>query len=209
MMIPDQTHCLAAMLASYSIPIGVVWWNYRKCKSTSISQIICRNRIVVIVSMAVMAAVTCMYELQRTTNEETMAWHNCGFACIIALLFSIFSLVLVDETHFAHHVFATIGFGAIIVFTCVHSVLVQTPMCAAIAATQFAACAHIMHRRGSNGDIFWGEVAFISAFFIFYLYLHAHQLHDHKMLDSAAICSSVSDVGNSMENRILSAPLSL
>jgi len=32
---------------------------------------------------------------------------------------------------------------------------------------------------------------------------------DHKMLDRAAICSSVSDVGKSMENRILSAPLSL
>ena len=31
----------------------------------------------------------------------------------------------------------------------------------------------------------------------------------HKMLDSAAICSSVSDVGNTTENRILSAPPSL
>jgi hypothetical protein len=31
----------------------------------------------------------------------------------------------------------------------------------------------------------------------------------HKMLDSAAICSSVSDVGSSIENRIFSAPPSL
>ena len=74
--------------------------------------------------------------------------------------------------HFAHHVFAVLGFGAIIGFTCVHAILLQTPVCAAVAAVQFAACAHITHRHGSNGDIFWGEVAFIGVFALFYLHLH-------------------------------------
>jgi hypothetical protein len=166
---------LAAMIASYAVSIGIVWHNYKTQKAVSISQIICKNRMGVISSMAVMAVATCMYESQRAKNassSEDAHWHNYGFACIGTLLFCIFSLVLVDESHFAHHVFATIGFGAIIVFTCVHAALVQTPICAAVAATQFAACAHIMHRHGSNGDIFWGEVVFIGAFCIFYLYLH-------------------------------------
>jgi hypothetical protein len=165
---------LAAMIASYAVSIGIVWHNYKIQKAPSISQIICKNRVGVIGSMAVMGVTTCMYEHQRAkhASAEDAYWHNCGFSCIVALLICIFLLVLFDETHFAHHVFATIGFGAIIVFTCVHAALVQTPICAAVAATQFAACAHMMHRRGSTGDIFWGEVIFIGAFCIFYLYLH-------------------------------------
>jgi hypothetical protein len=170
----DSNSLLAVMLASYAIPIWIVWHNYRMSKSTSISQIICRNQTIVIASMAVMAAATCAYEYQRVkhVHPEDVHLHNGGFACIVLLLFCIFSLVAIDETHFAHHVFAVLGFGAIIGFTCVHAILLQTPVCAAVAAVQFAACAHITHRHGSNGDIFWGEVAFIGVFALFYLHLH-------------------------------------
>ena len=57
-MNPDSNVLLAAMIASYAIPIGVVWGNYRMNESTSISQIICRNQTTVLASMAVMAAAT-------------------------------------------------------------------------------------------------------------------------------------------------------
>lgn len=201
---------LAAMLASYAVSIGIVWHDYKMQKAVSISQIICKNRMGVIGSMAVMAVATCMYESQRSKNasSEDANLHKIGFACIVSLLICIFSLVSIDESHAVHYVFAVLGFGAIIGFTLVHAVLVQTPICAAVAATQFAACAHIIHRHGSNGDIFWGEVVFIGAFGLFYLYLH-YCACNQRMVDSAAICSSVSEVGSSMENRILSAPLSL
>ena len=173
----DSNVLLAAMIASYAIPIGVVWGNYRMNESTSISQIICRNQPTVLASMAVMAAATCMYEHQRVKHapRADVHLHNYGFACIVLLLFCIFSLVSIDEKHIAHHVFAALGFGAIIGFTCVHAVLLQTPMCAAVFAIQFASCAHITHTHsysGGGGDIFWGEVAFIGAFALFYFYLH-------------------------------------
>ena len=206
-MQPESNALLAVMLSSYAIPIGVVWHHYRKHSATSVSQIICKNKGVVLGSMAVMAVATCAYEYQRANHArpEDVYLCNCGFACIVLLLFCIFSLVSVDESHFAHYVFAALGFVAIIGFTWVHSALIQTPVCAAVAAVQFAACAHITHE--SNGDIFWGEVAFIGAFALFYLYIHYHCTQ--RMADSAAICSSVSDVGNSTWNRILSAPPSL
>jgi len=206
---------LAAMLASYSVSIGIVWYNYKIEKAVSISQIICKNKISVVCSMLVMAVPTCMYEYQRLKhayNQEDAYWCSCGFACIITLLGSIFSLVLFDETYLIHYVFATIGFCAIMGFTFAHFILIQTPICAAVVATQFASCAYIMHRHGSNGDIFWGESTFIFAFFVFYLYLHWNwnlNYNTQSMLDNAAICSSVSEVGNSMENRIFNAPLSL
>jgi hypothetical protein len=171
----DSNVLLAVMIASYAIPIGVVWCNYRMNESTSISQIICRNQSTVLASMAVMAAATCMYEHQRVKHAPpaNVHLHNYGFACIVLLLFCIFSLVSIDEKHIAHHVFAVLGFGAIIGFTCVHAVLLQTPMCAAVFAIQFASCAHITHSySGGGGDIFWGEVAFIGAFALFYFYLH-------------------------------------
>jgi len=206
----DSNALLAAMIASYAIPIGVVGWNYRNFKSTSISQIICKNQALVLGSMACMAAATCAYEHRRikhAANDYVVGLYKVGFACIVLLLFCIFSLVSIDETHFVHYVFAVLGFSAILAFTWVHSALIQTPVCAAVAAVQFAACAHIAHRHESNGDIFWGEVAFIGAFALFYFYLHScsHQ----RMADSAAICSSVSDVGNSTENRSFSEPPSL
>lgn len=208
-MKPELNALLAVMLSSYAIPIGVVWHHYSKCNATSVSQIICKNKGAVLGSMAVMAAATCAYEHQRANHArpEDVYLCNCGFACIVLLLFCIFSLVSVDESHFAHHVFAALGFVAIIAFTWVHSALIQTPVCAAVAAVQFAACAHITHE--SNGDIFWGEVAFIGAFALFYLYLHYHCTCNQRMAESAAICSSVSEVGNTTENRILSAPPSL
>jgi len=210
MMLTDSNALLAAMIASYAVPIGVVGWNYSNFKSTSISQIICKNQGAVLGSMACMAAATCAYEHRRikhAANAHVVGVYKVGFAFILLLLFCIFSLVSIDETHIMHHVFAALGFSAIIAFTWVHSALIQTPVCAAVAAVQFAACAHIVHRHESNGDIFWGEVAFIGAFALFYFYLHycTHQ----RMADSAAICSSVSDVGNSTWNRILSAPPSL
>ena len=106
--------------------------------------------------------------LPNTCICTTVDLHALFYCCSA---FSL-SLVSIDENHFAHYVFAVVGFGAIIVFTCLHSILLQTPACAAVAAIQFAACAHIVHRHGSNGDIFWGEVAFIGAFALFYLHLH-------------------------------------
>ena len=174
MMPTDSNALLAAMIASYAVPIGVVGWNYSNFKSTSISQIICKNQGAVLGSMACMAAATCAYEYKRVKHAppEDVHLHNGGFACVVLLLFCIFSLVAIDETHFVHYVFAVLGFGAMFGFTCVHSILLQTPVCAAVAAIQFAACAHITHRHGSNGDIFWGEVAFIGAFALFYLHLH-------------------------------------
>jgi hypothetical protein len=207
MMPRDSNALLAAMIASYAIPIGVVGWSYSNFKFTSISQIICKHPALVLGSMACMAAATCAYEHRRIKHAaacHVVGLYKIGFACIVLLLFCIFSLVSIDETHFVHYAFATLGFGAIVGFTCVHSILLQTPVCAAVAAVQFAACAHVMHRSATDGDIFWGEVAFIGAFALFYFYLHyfTHQ----RMADSAAICSSVSDVGNSIENRILRAP---
>ena len=177
----DANSLLALMLVSYAIPIGCVCHNYRMSKSTSISQIICRNQTTVFASMAVMAAATCAYECQRVKHvhleDVHLHLHHGGFACIVLLLFCIFSLVSIDETHFAHYVFAVVGFGAMLGFTCVHAILLQTPVCAAVAAIQFAACAHITHRHGSNGDIFWGEVAFIGTFALFYFYLHYYNYY--------------------------------
>ena len=170
----DSNSLLSVMLVSYAIPIWIVWHNHRMSNSTSISQIICKNQGAVLGSMACMAAATCAYEYKRVKHAppEDVHLHNGGFACVVLLLFCIFSLVAIDETHFVHYVFAVLGFGAMFGFTCVHSILLQTPVCAAVAAIQFAACAHITHRHGSNGDIFWGEVAFIGAFALFYLHLH-------------------------------------
>lgn len=180
MMLTDSNALLAAMIASYAVPIGVVGWNYSNFKSTSISQIICKNQGAVLGSMACMAAATCAYEHRRikhAANAHVVGVYKVGFAFIVLLLFCIFSLVSIDETHIMHHVFAALGFSAIIAFTWVHSVLIQTPVCAAVAAVQFAACAHIVHRHESNGDIFWGEVAFIGAFALFYFYLHLGELN--------------------------------
>ena len=61
----DSNSLLAVMLASYAIPIWIVWHNHRMSNSTSISQIICRNQGAVLGSMACMAAATCAYEYQR------------------------------------------------------------------------------------------------------------------------------------------------
>lgn len=209
-LISNPDALLAAMLATYAIPIGTVWREYTKCHATSVSQIICKNKCIVIVSMTLMAIATCMYERQRMNRaqNEYKFLHKIGFACIGLLLACIFSLVSIDEIHFAHSVFAVMGFAAIIGFTWVHACFIQTPTCAGVVALQFASCAHVMHRSGQNGDIFWGEVAFIGAFAFFYLYLHWRYNHD-RMSDSAAICTSVSDAGNTIENRILSAPVSL
>jgi hypothetical protein len=208
-LIANPDALLAAMLATYAIPIGTVWREYTKCHATSVSQIICKNKCIVIGSMALMAIATCMYEHQRMKRapKECKHLHNIGFACIVLLLACIFSLVSIDEIHFAHSAFAVMGFAAIVGFTWVHACFIQTPACAGVIAMQFASCAHITHRSSQNGDIFWGEVAFIGAFAVFYLYLHWEYNHD-RMPDSAAICSSVSDAGNAMENRILSAPVS-
>jgi hypothetical protein len=163
---------LAIMLVSYAIPIGIVW--YQCARATSVSQIICKNKTGIIAAMAVMAIATCAYEHQRVkcASIEHAHLHKIGFACIVSLLICIFSLVSIDESHATHYVFAVLGFGAIIAFTLVHSALMQTPVCAAVIATQFAACAHITHRFTTDGDIFLGEVAFIGAFALFYLYLH-------------------------------------
>jgi hypothetical protein len=163
---------LAIMLVSYAIPIGIVW--YQCTHATSVSQIICKNKTGIIAAMAVMAIATCAYEHQRVKGAsiECKHLHKVGFACIVSLLICIFSLVSIDESHYVHYAFAVLGFGAIIGFTCVHSALIQTPMCAAVIATQFAACAHITHRFATDGDIFLGEVVFIAAFGLFYLYLH-------------------------------------
>ena len=204
---------LAIMLGSYAIPIGIVWHQFTHATSTSVSQIICKNKTGIIAAMAVMAIATCAYEYQRVkcASIEHAHLNRIGFACIVSLLICIFSLVSIDESHAVHYVFAVLGFGAIIGFTLVHSMRMQTPMCAAVIATQFASCAHITHRFTTDGDIFFGEVMFIAAFGLFYLYLHCCcECGDaQRMADSAAICSSVSDVGSSMENRILSAPPSV
>ena len=102
----DSNSLLAVMLASYAIPIWIVWHNYRMSKSTSISQIICRNQTIVIASMAVMAAATCAYEHKRVkhAHPEDVHLHYGGFACIVTLLFCIFSLVSIDETFCAPRV---------------------------------------------------------------------------------------------------------
>lgn len=80
----DSNSLLAVMLASYAIPIWVVWHNYRISKSTSISQIICRNQGAVLGSMAVMAAATCAYEYQRVKHAPRegahLHLHYGGFA---------------------------------------------------------------------------------------------------------------------------------
>ena len=104
-----------------------------------------------------MAAATCAYEHRRIKHADAchvVGLYKIGFAFIVLLLFCIFSLTSIDEIHVMHHVFAALGFSAII------------------------------------------------ALFYFYLHYCTHQ----RIADSAAICSSVRDVGNSMENRILRAP---
>ena len=170
----DSNAMLGCMVSSYAVSIGIVWYDYAMQGATSISQIICKHRAGVIVSMALMAASTCAYEYLRVKHAPShhVEIYKMGFACIVALLVCIFSLVSIDETHFVHYVFAVTGFGAIMGFIGVHSVLLQTPVCAATAAVQFASCAHMVHQFERNGDIFGGEVAFIGAFALFYFYLH-------------------------------------
>lgn len=163
---------LTFMLASYAIPIGIVW--HQRAHATSVSQIICKNKTAIIASMVVMAIATCVYEHQRVkcASIEHAQFHKIGFACIVSLLICILSLVSIDESHATHYVFAVLGFGAIIAFTLVHSALIQTPVCAAVIAIQFATCAHITHRFATDGDILLGEAMFIASFGLFYLYLH-------------------------------------
>lgn len=132
------------MLGAYAIPIGIVWHQFTHATSTSVSQIICKNKTGIIAAMAVMAIATCAYEYQRVkcASIEHAHLNRIGFACVVSLLICIFSLVSIDESHAVHYVFAVLGFGAIIGFTLVHSMRMQTPVCAAVIATQFASCAH-------------------------------------------------------------------
>lgn len=173
-IIENLNALLAAIILSYAIPIGIVWNSYKNQKATSISEIVCKNKWWLMGSVAAMSLITCLYELQRIkhASTESIYLHNCGFACIVALSFSILSLILFDKPYSVHLMFATIGFCAMFGYTFAHFALIQTPMCAAVLATQFASCANITHCHGTNGDIFWGEVIFVFAFFIFYLYLH-------------------------------------
>ena len=215
---------LAAVVLSYAIPIGFVWNGYKNQKATSISEIVCKNKLWLMCSVAVMSLTTLLYEhlrIKHAASTENIYLHNYGFACIVTLSFCILSLILFDKPYSVHLMFAIVGFCAMVGYTFAHFALVQTPMCAAVLATQFASCANITHCHGTHGDIFWGEVIFVLTFSIFYLYLHWNynnypdknresiKNNNQRILDSAAICSSVSDVGRSMENRILSAPFSL
>ena len=95
------------MLVSYAIPIGCVWHNYMMSKSTSISQIICKNQGAVLGSMA--------YSFCTLRVCRTGVWRN----------------------------------------TWIH-----------------LRARHIVSYP--NGDIFWGEVAFIGTFALFYFYMHSY-----------------------------------
>ena len=173
-IIENLNALLAAIILSYAIPLGIVWNSYKNQKATSISEIVCKNKWWLMCSVAAMAMITCLYEHQRIKHASTdsIYLHNCGFACIVALSFSILSLILFDKPYLVHLMFATIGFCAMVGYTFAHFALIQTPICAAVLATQFASCANITHCHGTHGDIFWGEVIFVFAFSIFYLYLH-------------------------------------
>ena len=193
---------LAIMLVSYAIPIGIVW--YQCARATSVSQIICKNKTGIIAAMAVMAIATCAYEHQRVkcASIEHAHLHKIGFACIVSLLICIFSLVSIDESHATHYVFAVLGFGAIIAFRADADPRVRSRHCNAIRSMRSHNAP--IHNRWRH--IFGGSgvhrrlCALLSVSSLDWV---------QRMADSAAICSSVSDVGSSMENRILSAPLSL
>ncbi len=131
-------------------------------------------------SAIMMGMITCLYEHQRIQHvpHEDVHWHQYGFACIVVLSFSFLFIIVIKSTSMVHRMFAIMAFFAIVGYTFVHLALNQTPICAAILATQFASCANITHWYVLYDDIFWGEVVFILSFFIFYLYNHwTHCIH--------------------------------
>ena len=179
-VIENLNALVAGIILSYTSSIRIIWKSYKNQKENNISKILNKNKWSVMCSAIMMGMITCLYEHQRIQHvpHEDVHWHQYGFACIVVLSFSFLFIIVIKSTSMVHRMFAIMAFFAIVGYTFVHLALNQTPICAAILATQFASCANITHWYVLYDDIFWGEVVFILSFFIFYLYNHwTHCIH--------------------------------
>ena len=158
-MIAKKHFILLFMLIAYAIPISYV---YMMGSHESVSQIICSDscQLMIMLSMLVMGWFTLWYEWERSDI--------ISFMYITLLLVGIYGLLVMDESHTIHYVFATCVFISILgfMFHHRHHHLLLTIL---VIIQLFFTCLLLYH---INGDIFLPEILLIGNFAVYYLCLH-------------------------------------
>ncbi len=158
-MIAKKHFILLFMLIAYAIPISYV---YMMGNHESVSQIICSDSCqhMIMLSMLVMGWFTLWYEWER--NDQT------SLIYIALLLVGIYGLLMMDESHTIHYVFATCVFISILGFMFHHRRrnLVLTIL---VGFQLFLTGLLLYH---INDDIFLPEILLIGNFAVYYLCLH-------------------------------------
>ena len=157
-MIAKKHFILLFMLIAYAIPISYV---YAMGSHESVSQIICSDSCqrMIMLSMLVMGWFTLWYEWER--NDQT------SFTYIAILLVGIYGLLMMDESHTIHYVFATCVFISILGFMFHHR---RNFVLTALVSFQLFLTGLLLYHI--NDDIFLPEILLIGNFAVYYLCLH-------------------------------------
>jgi hypothetical protein len=90
---------------------------------------------------------------------------------MLALLISLFGVIMIEEMNPLHTLAAAISFISIMSFICIQSYLTKNRVLWFLLGVQTAFAGHSVWTY-QTGNIFIGEVGMISNFAIFYLLLH-------------------------------------
>jgi hypothetical protein len=146
----------------YLIPILYIYSHYDN--NHAVSNIICNNncKSIILFSMFAMSFIVILYELQR--------YNIIPFVFILFLLFGCIGLVLFDETTMTHYFMTTIVFISILGFMIFYSYIMNNFILWILFGLQYIFLSIILYYIHAN--IFYGEVAFILNFGLFYILLH-------------------------------------
>jgi hypothetical protein len=154
---------LTFMCICYAIPIFYVYCHYN-CNN-SVSNIICNENFknIILLCMVFMGWWTLLYELERDDNISTIF--------IVLLLGCLYGLILYNETHIIHYVFAYGVFILILGFMINHCVLTQcNTILSLFLIINIAILFTIIIKIEEN--IFYSEVFYIFIFAMYYVFLH-------------------------------------
>ena len=132
--------------------------------NNAVSNIICSNdcKSIILFSMIAMSCIVILYELQR--------YNIIPFVSILFLLVGCNGLILFDETTMTHYFMTIIVFISILGFMNFYSYTMNISILWILFGLQYIFLSIILYYI--HATIFYGEVAFILNFGVFYIILH-------------------------------------
>lgn len=157
---------LLGMLLCYLSPILYVYSNRQN--EETVSNVICDKKCkhMILSCFLGMSGFTILYESHRIPRSDSTK------ACMIALLISIFGVIMTKDTDLFHTFAATITFTSIFCFICIQSYLTKNRALWFLLGVQFAVSCYTIWYYKTIEMLFIGEVGMIMNFAIFYLLLH-------------------------------------